>query len=289
MLFQTLFAKISSMMPIDLKLNFLKTKDIEMITPLQGGSTCKTFLIETKNKKKYCCKTLEHPPKDFFVSEQQGLALIESTETFKTPTVIECGDNYLLMDYIETVTPTLKHWKQCAKNLALLHDNTTPQYGLDYDNFLAALSQKNQWQSNWITFFSEQRLKPLLNHPSLTEQDRESFFRLMECFKNHLDPHPKPSLIHGDLWQHNVLFAKNDIYVIDPAVYYAPREMELAYWEWIAPPDCPLFDLYQSEFPLPNTYHEQRVIYRLYPVLFHLHLVGDVYLAEIRSILNFFE
>ena len=192
------------------------------------------------------------------------------------------------MDYIETVTPTLKYWKQCAKQLALLHDNTASQYGLDYDNFLATLPQKNQWQSNWITFLTEQRLKPLLNHPSLTEQDRNAFSRLMENFKNHLDPHPKASLIHGDLWQHNILFSKRDIYLIDPAIYYAPREVELAYWEWITPPDCPLFDLYQAEFPLPYGYNEQRLIYRLYPLLFHLHLVGDFYLTEIKSILDYY-
>ena len=49
---------------------------------------------------------------------------------------------------------------------------------------------------------------------------------LLESF---LIPQEKPALIHGDLWNGNYLVnANGHPCLIDPAVAYAPREMDLS-------------------------------------------------------------
>lgn len=54
------------------------------------------------------------------------------------------------------------------------------------------------------------------------------------------DTDPEPVLIHGDLWSGNFLSARDEPVVFDPAVYYAIREIEMAFIELFGgfPPGC---------------------------------------------------
>src|SRR5690606_28348526 len=99
---------------------------------------------------------------------------------------------------------------------------------------------------------------------------------------------PRPSLIHGDVWGGNVLARPGAIAgFIDPAVYYADAEVELAF--------IALFNCFGPAFW--TRYHElrsidpafaelRRDVYNLYPLLVHVRLFGGGYLGQLEGLLT---
>ena len=65
---------------------------------------------------------------------------------------------------------------------------------------------------------------------------------------------PPASLTHGDLWFGNVVDGR---WVVDPAVCFADRELDLAFMETGGLPD-ELFDAYQREWPFEPGYPQRR-------------------------------
>jgi len=85
-------------------------------------------------------------------------------------------------------------------------------------------------------------------------------------------------LIHGDLWSGNFLSTANDQPVlIDPAVHYADREVEIAFVELCGGFPRGFVQTYDSIFPLTEGYARRRPIHQLYPLLVHLVHFGETY------------
>ena len=262
--------------------------DIISVVPLQGGYTSETTLLTCANNKKTVQKCLSNAPKDFFQQEANGLHLLESASPFKTPTVLTFSENEIFMDYIPKKQPTKKDWYQFGEQLAQLHRVTNNQYGFSSDNYFATLPQDNHWQSSWGTFFIEQRLRPYLVHPLLSKKETQQLEKISVQAENIIDNTDPANLIHGDCWYENILFTGDDIYLIDPACYYASREIEMAYLEFTGTGTESLFAAYHGNYPLSPEYQERKKVYQLHAYLTHLHLYGKNYLAGIRSILQHF-
>lgn len=113
----------------------------------------------------------------------------------------------------------------------------------------------------------------------------ESFFR----FVDELWPKETPALIHGDLWSGNYMVSKTGRPVlIDPAVYYGHREMDLGMMKLFGGFDHRIFEVYHQAFPLEKGW-EKRVPYnQLYPLLVHLCLFGRGYWSSIQNIVRDF-
>ena len=74
--------------------------------------------------------------------------------------------------------------------------------------------------------------------------------------------------------------------LIDPAVYYGHREIDIAMTMLFGGFDNIFYAAYQDEFPLENGWKERLEIYNLYPLLIHLNLFGSGYLGQIESIVR---
>ena len=99
-------------------------------------------------------------------------------------------------------------------------------------------------------------------------------------------PVEKPSLLHGDLWIGNVINSFEVPYLIDPAIYYGHREMDLAMSKLFGGFHDDFYSTYNENYPLIAGWEDRRDIYNLYPLLVHLNLFGRSYYSKILTIVN---
>lgn len=226
--------------------------------------------------------------------EMNSLRLLANQQIIATPTVKgykEEGEfQFLVMEWIMQADPTQISWNKLGEQLAHLHRVTSQQYGFDEDNYIGSLPQENTWQQSWVNLFVEHRLKPQVDlakskglltnqYPSLFEK---LFTKLPEFFEDE-----KPALLHGDLWRGNLLFnEKTDPVLIDPAVYYGSRHMDLAMTTLFGGFAPAFYESYHHHFPLPQNHQQLWEICNLYPLLVHVNLFGGSYVSSVQSILK---
>lgn len=184
--------------------------------------------------------------------------------------------------------------EDAAEQLAALHTISAPQFGLERDSLIGGLHQPNPWTDSWLAFFAQQRL--ILMADTAVQAGRLStnilkrIQRFCEYLDRWLEEPPHPSLIHGDVWTTNVLAVNGRITgFIDPAIYYADPEIELAFTTLFGTFGDPFFKRYQEIRPLrPGFFDTRRDIYNLYPLLVHVRLFGGSYVASVEQTLRRF-
>jgi fructosamine-3-kinase len=137
----------------------------------------------------------------------------------------------------------------------------------------------------WTDFFIRCRLEPQIRLAStkglLPAAALRQFERLYTALPA-IFPEEAPSLLHGDLWSGNFLCDEHSQPVlIDPAVYFGHRSMDLAMTTLFGGFEPAFYDAYHYHFPFPPNYREQWEIANLYPLLVHLNLFGKSYLGNI--------
>ncbi len=263
---------------------------IKQVVNLQGGDINEVFLMkgETDN---YVIKLNDaHRFPKMFEAESQGLDLLRSTNSFRIPNVIAYGaeedTSYLLLEYISKGSPSSGFWENFAQKLAILHKTTNETFGLAHDNYIGSLPQVNSTESLASEFYINQRLEPQLK---LASEKGFNFSSLDRFFSNIYDeiPNESPSLIHGDLWNGNYLVSeKNKPVLLDPAVAYAPREMDIAMMNLFGGFPQEVYSIYNEQFQLVENWKERIPIWQLYYLLVHLNLFGSSYLSQVSVIIK---
>ncbi|MEZ0542257.1 fructosamine kinase family protein [Fibrella arboris] len=238
---------------------------------------------------------------ELFAVEAAGLAILRHANVIRVPAEVGYGRQgdqaYLILDYLESATGGLPgappaFWTKLGRQLAELHAHTQPQFGLDHDNFIGTLSQRNTLTASGYDFFFDCRLLPqagqALYNGLLTKAHYDALFRLRERLPDLL-PADRPALLHGDLWTGNVLITEaGEPAVVDPAVYYGLREAELAFTHLFGGFDTRFYDAYTELFPLEPGFAERIPIYNLYPLLVHVNLFGSGYVSGVDRVLSRF-
>jgi fructosamine-3-kinase len=75
---------------------------------------------------------------------------------------------------------------------------------------------------------------------------------------------------------------------VDPAIYHADPEIELAFSTLFGTFGEPFFKRYEGHRPLRAGFAERKEIYNLYPLLVHVRLFGDAYVSDVNMILRRF-
>ena len=76
--------------------------------------------------------------------------------------------------------------------------------------------------------------------------------------------------------------------LIDPAVYYGHREVDLAMSLLFGGFSQEFYSYYQEIYPLKKNFIKRKDFYNLYPLLIHLNLFGLSYLKSIEAIISKF-
>lgn len=272
----------------------LHTQLIQAVA-LSGGMVNQAARVETLDGPVFV-KWNPHAPPGLFAAEAQGLNALQATRTLRVPHVLACAASeqinfaatppYLALEFIETHAPAdaTAFTRSFATGLAALHRATASPcgFGLPYDNYLGALSQINTPHADWPIFYRECRLLPQIamarERGFLPPYRERLLMRVVENLDSLFDGLlSRPALLHGDLWSGNFLAVGQDAALIDPAVYYGEREVELAFVELFGGFPPGFIDAYGEAYPLDEGYVYRRLLHQLYYLLAHLNHFGETY------------
>ena len=301
---QITLLKIDFMIPLVIQHKFEETLStiykhnvkIKNIIELFGGSINQAFKITTTNGCYFLKFNLADKYPKMFESEAKGLQLLKQANVLYIPEIIVVEQvedySFLVLEFVESGKTSLKFWQNFGISLARMHKHTHETFGLDNSNYIGSLFQSNTQYTTWTDFFIAERLEKQLKlavdaklaDESLVKSFEQLFKALPSIFTNEA-----PALIHGDLWSGNFMIAPNgEVCLIDPAVYFGNREMDIAMSKLFGEFDHAFYNAYNQEFPLTAGWQERIDIHSLYPLLVHLNLFGRIYLKSIRYIMKKF-
>lgn len=267
--------------------NALQLKSFSVLT---GGDINDVYLLQTETDT-FVVKlndAQEYP--GMFEAEMNGLKHLAKPGVIDVPKPLATGQvgsqTYLLLEYKAAGKKKASFWQNFGNQLASLHQQTRETFGLDTNNYIGSLPQQNESIENAAQFYIEMRLKPQIK----MAQDRGYDLGISNSFYRNckdLIPKEKPSLIHGDLWSGNFLVnTEGDPCIIDPAVAFAPREMDLSLMKLFGGFHEDLFSSYQETFPLEKDWEHRIELYQLYYLLMHLNVFGTSYRPQVTSIIQ---
>ena len=265
---------------------------IRQFVPVEGGMMNRAARVQFEAQTLFVKWSASAPP-DLYAAEAQGLEALRATQTFVVPDVAAVAESFLALPWLESAPQNDPNDGDCARafaeNLVALHRAPTQaQFGWPRDNYLGEFAQLNRQTDNWPRFYAENRLEPQLRRARQNEllpSHREALLRrvIAAIPQTCDDLEARPCLIHGDLWSGNFLaLDSSHVALVDPAVYCAPREVELAYIELFGGFPAALVPIYRQLWPLPAGYQKRRALWQLYPLLVHLNAFGETYGAPVE-------
>jgi len=260
---------------------------------LGGGCIGDVFKVALENGGAVVAKTGK--PGSGLELEGRMLRYLGDHSGLPVPDVLHADDDLLLMSYVESGGALLASAQAHAADLlADLHDITAETYGFGFDTVIGGLHQPNPETASWPDFFAERRLLYMGRQALDAGRLPGRVMGRLESFAGNvgrwLEPPERPSLIHGDMWGGNVLTSGGRITgFIDPAVYFADAEIELAFSTLFGTFGEDFFSRYNERRPLkPGFFEERRDLYNLYPLLVHVRLFGGSYVNSVERTLKKF-
>jgi len=245
-------------------------------TLLKGGMICTTTRERLADGRDVVVKRCPYPAE----VEAEGLRVLSAAGA-PTPRVIADSAHVLVLEFVEGAPD----WAGLGRAIALVHRTTGTRYGWHRNNPAGLFDQHNDWCDDWPTFFVKHRILVHLADPAVPPNIADRLRRACDGpLPDLLPKHPPASLTHGDLWLGNVV---NGRWLVDPAVSYADRELDLAFMQGGSLPD-ELFDAYQQEWPFEDGYSERREALGLHKLLTGLRHFGPARLPRIEAVLDLY-
>ena len=244
---------------------------------LGGGSICAVWAGQLEDG---TAVVVKQAPYDVDTEVDGLLALADAGAP--VPQVLAADGDVLVLEHVGG----RPDWRALGRRVAELHRTTVgPEFGWHRDNLLGRAPQAGGWSDDWPGFFAERRLRPLLDAHGLPAPVRDRVERaingpLPELLGAH---RPQASLVHGDLWSGNII---DGSWLIDPAVWKADRELELAFTQLFGGVPADFFNGYASTWPLPDGAAARRPALQLYHLLIHVWHFGADYVPMVADRLD---
>ncbi|NHZ72122.1 MAG: phosphotransferase [Aquificales bacterium] len=267
---------------------------IKDISPLSGGCIGQVYRVKLDDGRVVVAKYDSSPDSQLAV-EGYMLRYLGEHSRLPVPEVLHVADGLLLMTFLPGDSQFgAAAQAHAAELLAALHTISAESYGLEQNTLIGGLHQPNPQMASWLDFFREARLLHMGQEGVRTNRLPQDVFTRLAKFAEHVDKWllepERPSLIHGDVWTTNVLAQDGRITgFVDPAIYYAHPEIELAFTTLFSTFGHSFFERYHELRPIaPGFFEERRDIYNLYPLLVHVRLFGGSYVSSVDRILRQF-
>jgi fructosamine-3-kinase len=258
-------------------------------TSLSGGSIATVDAVDLADGRRVVVKT----GATGLPLEAKMLAYLTEHSALPVPRVLLARDGLLVMDFLPGTTDLDAGAEaHAAELLASLHAVSAVRFGFAYDTVIGGLPQPNPQGSHWIPFFRDHRLLHMARDCHEAGELDGRFLGRIECLAEKLDhlleEPDHPSLIHGDMWGGNILSEHGRVTgFLDPAIYYAHAEIELAFSTLFGTFHEPFFKRYHEIRPIrPGFFEVRKDIYNLWHLLTHVRLFGAGYLGGIDRVLT---
>ncbi len=261
---------------------------VEGVEALDGGMIGDVFRVELSDET-IVAKTGEHD----LTTEGRMLAHLHAESDLPVPEVFHSDPDLLCLEFVageSRITPAVE--RDAARHLADLHAVEGRAFGFPFDTLIGPLEQPNPWTERWVPFYRDQRVRSIRDRASdagtLPASLASRVEQACEDFESLLVEPDHPALLHGDVWRTNLLTDGERVTAfLDPACYYGHPEAELAYADWTETFGDPFFEAYRRErgVDLDGFFERRRYVYRLYPLLVHVHLFGGEYRDELDETL----
>lgn len=256
---------------------------VQALAPLRGGDIAAIWRVDLADGRTLVAKQGRQ-----LGLEAWMLSYLAEKSKAPVPDVHHAEDTLLLMEFIEHDDSFDSFAEtELGAAVAALHGIEAPLFGAERDTLIGGLHQPNPRGDSWRDFFRDQRLL-FMAHAAFESG------RLPIALRHRIDTlagklhiwlrnDARPSLIHGDLWAGNMLSRRTKLVgLIDPALYYADPEIELAFMTLFNSVGRNFFACYNEKRPMrPGFFEERRELYNLYPLLVHVRLFGGPYVAQV--------
>ena len=276
------------------------TIHIQREEAVEGGCISRGRILHLSNGERLFMKSYSSSPRHFFKAEADNLLLLKRYCPLTVPTPLIVGESrdgqYLCLEYIDAAPRKADYWEHCGRGLAILHKESSiaqQRFGLDWDNWIGSTPQPNNPNANWHHFFAHTRL-----HWQLQLAARKGYLRpalqrdcnvLLEHVSALLPKAVRPELVHGDLWSGNLMSdSSGAAALIDPAVYFADREVDIAMTTLFGKFDDRFYSAYNECYPLAEGWEGRLQLYNLYHLLNHLNIFGTSYLPAVTQAVRFY-
>ncbi len=241
--------------------------------PMAGGDIAAVWDVTLEDGRRVVVKSGGGDPG----LEAEGLDALRDAGA-PTPAVLGQSDAVLVLEYVGGPAD----WEGLGRALARCHRVKSERFGWHRDNLIGSLPQPNDPCPDWPTFYLETRLARWL--PALPAPLRDRLERAMaHILPALLDHDVGPSLVHGDLWSGNVVAGR---WLIDPAVHFADRELDLAMLDLFGTIPCAMQAGYDAVWPLDSGWQQRRPALQLYHLLVHVQLFGSGYHGAVAARLD---
>lgn len=259
------------------------------VAPLSAANNAQIYRLSLANGEARVAKVAERG----LDAEAWMLNYLREKSQLPVPTVYYSNEHVIIMEFAQAQGMIdYRAEGSAAQQLAALHSVTADQYGMERDTLIGSLPQPGGWHSDWPQFFAEKRL---LHMARKAREENKIDARMMTQFEKLAAKLPAmlknpqaPSLVHGDIWSGNVIVGRGGVAAyLDPAIYYADAEVELAFIRLFNTFSDGFFARYNELRPIRAGFFEERAdVYNLYPLLVHTRLFGASYAHKAQKILD---
>ncbi|WDF70518.1 fructosamine kinase family protein [Sphingobacterium oryzagri] len=258
------------------------------VKPIHSGHVNDAYKVLTKDRCYFLKVNREIVFSNYFVQERAGLAALKEAFQHRVPEVVGVfehdGAQLLIMEYIESGNANEGFWTDFGQQLAAMHRKSDASFGWHDNNYIGNLPQENTRNSCWSSFYTENRILPLVR--KMQDMGVFSNKQIQQAEKlcleiNNILPKEAPALIHGDLWSGNFLIDKKGLPVlIDPSISFSHREMDIGMTKLFGGFPAEFYAAYTASFPLAPGWEARLPVMQLYPLLVHATLFGGGYVGR---------
>ncbi|XP_037666550.1 fructosamine-3-kinase isoform X2 [Choloepus didactylus] len=219
--------------------------------------------------------------RQMFAGEMASLEALQSSGQVRVPRPLKVfdlpgGGAAFAMEYLK-MRSLSSHASKLGEQMADLHL---------YNQKLSEKSKKeqntvNEWQDDWLTFFTRHRLQAqldLIERDCADREARELWSQLQVKIPDlFCGLEIVPALLHGDLWSGNVAEDDAGPIIYDPASFYGHSEFELAIASMFGGFPRSFFSAYHRKIPKAPGFDRRQLLYQLFNYVNHWNHFGQEY------------